>query len=189
VTLRACSLAARRLSRPALSYIGQHITVNRVPRINRFVQLLAGTSRSAFQLVRSLDLGVTSKSADPKDYLEEQVTILESFAQRQTLTRLWLSNFPFPSIEPSKRGKIRDIFTALASTVDNLGLYGCRFLSYTDMISFIRAFPRCDSLVVRDCITGVPNSIENMFSGLPEYKLSLDFLELASSRYRCFDSD
>ena len=178
-TLCACSLAAREFSCPALSYIGQHITVNYTPRIKRCAQLL--TSHSAFQHVRSLDLGVTSKSANPKDYLQEQLTILEIFAQRQVLTCLWLSNFPFPSIESSQRGKIRDVVTALTSTVDNLGLYGCRFPSYTDMISFVRAFPRCDSLSIWDCVIGGPNSTENMFSGLPEHKLSLDFLELAAT--------
>ena len=179
VTLRACSLAAREFSCPALSYIGRHITVNRVPRIKQCAQLL--TSHSAFRHVRSLDLGVTSKSSNPEDYLEEQLTILEIFAQRQTLTCLWLSNFPFPSIESSQRGKIRDIITALTSTVDNLGLYGCRFPSYTDMVSFIRAFPRCDSLYIRDCVSGGPNPTEDMFSGLPEHNLSLDVLELTSA--------
>ena len=177
-TLRACSLAAREFSRPALSYIGQHITVNYVPRIKKCVQSL--TSHSAFQHVRSLDLGVTSKSSNPEDYLEEQLTILEIFAQRQTLTCLWLSNLPFPSIESCRREKIRDVVAALSSTVNNLGLYGCRFPSYTDMISFVRAFPHCDSLYIRDCVTSGEKSAGVMFSGLPKHKLSLDTLELTS---------
>jgi len=178
-TLRACSLAAREFSCAALSCIGQHITVNRVPRIKLCAQLL--TARSAFQHVRSLDLGVTSKSSKPEDYLEEQLTILGIFAQRQTLTCLWLSNIPFPSIDSSQRERIRDMVTALSSTVNNLGLYQCQFPSYTDMVSFIRAFPHCDSLFVRDCVVGDETSTENMFSGLPEHKLSLDVLELTSA--------
>ena len=178
-TLRACSLAAREFSRPALSYIGQHITVNRVPRIRECARLLA--AHTAFQHVRSLDLGVTAKNLRSQDYLEEQLTILEIFAQRQMLTCLWLSNMPFPSIGPSQRGRIRDIVTALSSTVNNLGLYECRFPSYTDMISFIRAFSRCDSLYIRDCVTGGKDTTESMLSGLPEHKLSLDVLELTSS--------
>lgn len=177
-TLRACSLAAREFSRPALSYIGRHITVNRVPRIKRCAQLL--TAHSAFQHVRSLDLGVTSKTSDSGNYLEEQLIILEIFAQRRTLTCLWLSNMPFPAIKSNQRGKIRDIVAALSSTVNNLGLYECRFPSYTDIISFIRAFPHCDSLFIRDCVTG-SDSPENMFSGLPEHKLSLRILELTST--------
>jgi len=169
---------AREFSRPALSYIGRHITINYVPRIKKCVQLL--TSLSAFQHVRSLDIGVTSKSSNPEDYLEEQLTILEIFAQRQTLTRLWLSNLPFPSIESCKREKIQDIVTALSSTVNSLGLYGCRFTSYADMISFVRAFPHCDSLYIRDCVTGGEKSAGAMFSGLTKHKLSLDTLELTS---------
>ena len=70
--------------------------------------------------------------------------------------------------------------TALSSTVDNLGLYECRFPSYTDMISLIRAFPQCDSLFIRDCVTG-SDFPESMFSGLPEHKLSLRILELIST--------
>ena len=88
---------------------------------------------------------------------------------------------PFPAIKSSQRGKIRDIVTALSSTVNNLGLYGCGFPSYADMITFIRAFPQCDSLFIRDCVTGSESSPENMFSGLPEHKLSLRILELTST--------
>jgi len=186
-TLRACSLASREFSRPALSFIGRHITVNHVPRIKQCMEFL--TTHSAFQHVSSLDLGVTSKSSNPKDYLEEQLTILGIFARRQTLTCLWLSNVPFPSIGSSQREKIQDVVIALSSTVDDLGLYGCRFHSYADMISFIRAFPRCNSLYIRDCVTSSENSAENLFSGLPEHKLSLNILELtsASSNRRIVD--
>jgi hypothetical protein len=50
------------------------------------------------------------------------------------------------------------------------------------MISFIRAFPLCDSLHVRNCITdGTDSQCEGGFSGLPEHKLSLNGLELSSS--------
>jgi len=178
-TLHACSLASREFSCPALSYIGRHITINHVPRIKQCMELL--TAHSAFQHVSSLDLGVTSKSSNPEDYLEEQLTILGIFARRQTLTCLWLSNVPFPSIGSSQEEKIQDVVTALSSTVDNLGLYGCRFLSYADMISFIRAFPRCNSLYIRDCVTTSENPAENMFLGLPEHKLSLTILELTST--------
>ncbi|KAF9783515.1 hypothetical protein BJ322DRAFT_159192 [Thelephora terrestris] len=149
-TLRACSLAARDFSPAALSLIGRHLTMNHVPRIRQCLQLLV--DNSAFQHVRSLDLGVTSKSSDPQGYLAEQFTILDIFAQRQTLTRLWLSRFPFSSIDPARRMGFLDIVTALGSTVNDLGLYGCIFPSYLDTISFIRAFPHCDALFIRDCV-------------------------------------
>ncbi|KAF9648002.1 hypothetical protein BDM02DRAFT_3187530 [Thelephora ganbajun] len=178
-TLRACSLAAREFSHAALAHIGRHITVNHVSRIKQCTQLL--TARSAFQHVCSLDLGVTSKSSNPEGYLEEQLTILEIFAQRQTLTCLWLSNMPFPSIKLGQRERIRGIVTTLGSTVNNLGLYWCRFPSYVDMISFIRAFPHCKSLYVRDCVATGENTSGDMFSGLLEYKISLDVLELTSA--------
>jgi hypothetical protein len=139
------------------------------------------TANSAFRHVRSLDLGVTSKGSNPKDCLEEQLTILEIFAQRQTLTRLWLSRVPFPSIESSRRVPIRDLVAALSSSISDLGLYECQFASHVDLISFIRAFPHCDSLYVRDCVADEKGSSENVFSGFPEHNLSLEALELTSS--------
>jgi len=90
-------------------------------------------------------------------------------------------NVPFPSIKSCQREKVRDVLAVLSSTVNNLvGLYGCRFPSYTDMISFICAFPHCDSLYIWDCVTGGENSPGTMFSGLPKYNLSLDVLEITS---------
>ena len=135
-------------------------------------------ANSAFQHVRSLDLGPSSNGTNLEDYLDEQLTILRIFAQRQTLTSLELSRFPFPSVESGQRVKIRDIVAAFCSTISDLGLYGCIFPSYDDMISLIRAFPHCDSLYIRDCVTGGKNTAGNLFSGLQEHKLSLNALEL-----------
>ena len=177
--MRACSLAAREFSRAALSHVGRHITVNHVRRIKQCAALL--TANSAFQHVRSLDLGVTSKSSNSENYLGEQLTILGIFAQHQTLTRLWLSKIPFPSFDPDQREKIRNIVVALSSTVNDLGLYECRFLSRVDMISFICTFSHCDSLYVRDCVADGGGCAGNMFSGLPKHKLFLDALELTST--------
>ena len=88
--------------------------------------------------------------------------------------------------------KIRDIVAAFCSTVSDLGLYGCRFPSYTDMISLVRAFPHCDSLYIRDCVISGESATGNVFSGLQEHKLSLNVLELTCASpngYRCFDID
>ena len=74
--------------------------------------------------------------------------------------------------------KIRDIVAAFCSTVSDLGLCGCRFPSYTDTISLVRAFPHCDTLYIRDCVTDCGNTAGNVFSGLREHKLSLNVLEL-----------
>ena len=139
------------------------------------------TTGSAFQHVRSLDLGVTGKYSNPEDCLEQQLTILQIFAQRQTLTRVWLSRVTFPALESCGGIKVQDIITALGSTVSDMGLYGCLFPSYADLISFILAFPHCDSLFVRNCVTNGTNSGEGIFSGLPKHKLSLNVLELSSS--------
>ena len=136
---------------------------------------------NGFQHVRSLDLGVTGKSSKSEDYLKEQLVILETFSQRQTLTRLWLSKMPFSSIEPSQREKFQNTVAALSSTVNDLGLYGCRFPSYVDMILFIRAFPHCDSLYIRDCVTANEHAAGDMFSGFSKFNLSLNTLELTST--------
>ena len=178
-TLRACSFAAREFSQPALSRIGRHITLNHATRIKQCARLL--TTNSAFQHVRSLDIGLTSKGSNPEGHLEEQLTILGIFARRQSLTRLWLSNIPFPSIESSQRSEIRDVVAALSSTINDLGLYECRFPSYVDIISFVGAFLHCDSLYIRDCIIDDKNLAGNIFSGFPKHKLSLNVLELSSA--------
>ena len=141
--------------------------------------MLTGTT--AFQHVRSLDLGIVSRSCDPADYLEELLIILEVFAQRRTLTHLWLSRFPFSSIKSCQTAKIRDTVAAYGSTISDLGLYECKFPSYTDIISFIRAFPHCDSLYIWDCLAGGESTIGNVFSGLQEHKLSVNVLELTCS--------
>ena len=73
--------------------------------------------------------------------------------------------------------KIRDIVAAFCSTVSDLGLYGCRFPSYTEMISLVRAFPHCDSLYIRDCVISGESATGNIFSELQEHKLSLNVLE------------
>ena len=77
--------------------------------------------------------------------------------------------------------KIQDVVIALSSTVNDLGLYECLFPSYADMISFIRAFPHCDSLCIRNCVAGAKDSSGDVFSGLPGHKLSLNTLELSFS--------
>ena len=60
----------------------RHITVNHVPRIKQCMELLA--ARSASQYVRSSVLGVTNKSSNSGDCLEEQLAILGIFTRRQT---------------------------------------------------------------------------------------------------------
>ena len=179
-TLRACSLAAREFSTAALSLLGRHITVNNAFRIKQCAYML--TTNSAFQHVRSLDLGVTGKSSNPMNSLEEKFIILKTFAQRQTLTHLWLFNVAFPTIASNETMKIQDVVTALSSTVNDLGLCECSFPSYADMIYFIRAFPNYDSLHVCDCVAdGTGSRCEGVFSEFPEHKLSLHDLELSSS--------
>ena len=129
----------------------------------------------------SLDLGVPGKYSNPGKTSEEQFIALHIFAQRQTLTRLWLSKVSFPTIGSHKTIKIQDIAIALGSTVSDLGLYECLFRSYIDTISFIRAFPHCGSLYIRDCVSSAKNSSGEVFLGLPMHNLSLNALELSSS--------
>ena len=133
----------------------------------------------AFQHVRSLDLGVNNKRVvlNWKDY----IAILASFGQYRTLNRLWLSNVPFTFLRESHKGNLREAITALGSTVTELGLYGCHFSSYREMISLIRSFPHCNFLFIQDCITGEQETGENAFAGLPEHRLTVKDLQLSAS--------
>lgn len=183
-TLSACTLVSREFTFAALCRLGRHITINTASRVRECASLLA--SPSAFQHVRSLDLGITKRVFHRRDW-DDYLAILDVFASRRTLTRLWFSEVPFYL---SKRGqeRARTIIISLATTVNELGLYSCNFLSYADMISLIRSFTHCTSLYVRDCFSRkTPGS--NMFADLPLSILRVNDLELSSSSDHRFLTD
>ena len=177
-TLRACSQAAREFRHIALSFIGNHLTVNTVDRLKECAQLIAG---GAFQHVRSLDLGINNKRMILEEYWMDYLVVLREFSRYRTLTRLWLSEVPFNFVRHYQKNTLRGAITALGSTVTELGLYGCCFFSYEEMISLIRSFPHCRALFIRDCVTGEQAAGRNAFAGLPEHKLAIKDLQLSSS--------
>ena len=177
-TLHACSKAAREFRYAALACIGRHLTLNTVERLTVGAQLIAG---GAFQHIRSLDLGINNKKVILEEYWKDYLVILGEFARYRSLNRLWLSEVPFNFLQRSQKKKLRETVTALSSTVTELGLYGCHFSSYEEMVSLIRSFPLCNFLFVRDCVAGEPAAGDNAFTGLPEHKLSIKDLQLSSS--------
>jgi len=176
-TLRACSKAAREFRYAAQLYLGRHITVNTCERLKECAQLVGG---GVFQHVHSLDLGVNDKNAIPEDYWKDYLVILAAFARYRVLNRLWLSELPLYLHRPSQKEGLRETITGLGSTVTELGLYGCHFSSYEEMVSLIRSFPHCDSLFIRDCAIGEKTAGGNVFSGLPEHTLRIKDLQLSS---------
>ena len=175
-TLRACSRAVREFRYVALSCLGRHLTVSTVGRLKGCAQLVA---EGAFQHIRSLDLGVNKKVTSEACWMRYFV-ILEVFARYRALNRLWLSQIPFNLHQASQRNALRETITALGSTVTELGLYGCHFSSYEEMISLIRSFPHCNFLFIRDCDIGEASTGGNAFAGLPEYTLNVEDLHLSS---------
>jgi len=75
----------------------------------------------------------------------------------------------------------------LGSTVTELGLYGCCFSSYEEMISLIRSFPLRDSLFLVGCVEG-KLAVGNAFAGLPEHHLRIQDLQLSASFFRATTS-
>ena len=138
-------------------------------------------AKGAFQHVRSLDLGILNKRVILETYWRSYLVILKTFGQYRTLNRLWLSEVPFSFVTHSQKGDLRETVAALGSTVTELGLYGCNFSSYGEMVSLIRSFPLCNFLFVRDCVTGEKDGHGNALAGLPEHKLSIKDLQLSSS--------
>ena len=177
-TLRACSRAACDFRHVALSFFGHHLTVNDVDRLKGCAELIA---RGAFQHVRSLDLGVNNKRVILEEYWMGYLVILGEFARYRSLNRLWLSEVPFNFVQRGQKKTLRDTITALGSTVTELGLYGCHFSSYEEMISLVRSFPHCNFLFIRDCVTGEHAAGGNAFAGLPNHKLKIKDLQLSSS--------
>jgi len=176
-SLRACSLATREFRHAALLCLGRHLTVSTASRLKRCAQLLAG---GAFQHIRSLDLGVNDKKVITEGYWKNHLVVLGAFARYHALNRLWLSEVPFRFLRPSQRNDLRETITALGSTVTELGLYGCHFSSYEEMISLIRSFPHCNFLFIRNCVTGEQTAGGNAFAGLPEHTLDVKDLQLSS---------
>jgi len=176
-SLQACSRAAREFRHAALSCLGRHLTVDTFRRVRECAQV----ARGAFQHIRSLDLGINfDRRPILRIYWDDYLVILGVFARYRTLDRLWLSEVPFNLFQPDQED-LRDTIAALGSTVTELGLYGCRFSSYEEMVSLIRSFPHCDSLFLRDCVTRGKSVVRNAFAGLPEHALSLKDLQLSSS--------
>jgi hypothetical protein len=177
-TLRACSQTSPDFRHVALSFLGRHLTLNDANRLTECAQLI---TKGAFQHVRSLDLGVNNKSVILEKYWEHYIVILGSFAQYHALNRLWLSEVPFIFLNQDQKENLRETITTLGSTIAELGLYGCHFSSYEEMISFIRSFPRCEFLFTRDCVKGEESTGGNAFDGLPEHNLTIKDLQLSSS--------
>jgi len=182
-TLSACSLVAREFTFAALCCLGRHITVNTVRRLRECVNLV--TKGPAFQHVTSLDLGITTNRKIYKRDWDDYLIILEVFASRRTLTRLWLSEIPLYFAKRGKEETVRSTITSLAATVNDLGLYSCHFSCYTEMISLVRAFPLCTSLCVHDCVTRKTPG-EDSFAQLPQHTLHIDGLGLSSSSHHKF---
>lgn len=177
-TIRACSLSIRTFRPAAQSILGRHISVNDLDRVKECVQIL---KNHGFQHIRSLSLGITDKRVVLEEYWTDYLEILKVFAERKSLVRLWLWEVPFFFLRPRQRKMLRDVVLALGSSINDLGLYGCHFSCYEEMVSFVRAFPYCDKLYVEDCVTGGQKSPKNSFAELPQHKLSVADLDITAS--------
>jgi len=177
-TLYACSRTAREFRYAALSLLGHHLTVNTVDRLKECAPRIA---RGAFQHVRSLDLGIDNRRVILDQYWKNYLVVFRAFARYRSLNCLWLSEVPFNFVKRHQKKNLREMITALGSTVTELGLYGCHFSSYEEMISLIRSFPLCNDLLIRNCVTGEEAAGENAFAGLPDHNLKVKYLELSSS--------
>lgn len=176
--LRVCSQTAHDFRHTALSLLGRHLTLNTANRLKECPPLIA---KGAFQHVRSLDLGINNKGVILEEHWTAYLVILRTFAQYHALNRLWLSEVPFTFVVLSQKSNLRETITALGSTVTELGLYGCHFSSYEEMISLVRSFLLCNFLFIRDCVTGERTAGGNALAGLPEHRLSIKGLQLSSS--------
>jgi hypothetical protein len=131
-----------------------------------------------------LDLGITTKKTIHQKDWDDYLIVLEVFARRHTLNRLWFSEVPFYFSKRGNQERFRNIISSLTTTVNELGLYLCHFSSYEEMISLIRAFPLCSSLYVRDCVAQKNPTELNAFARLPRHTLHINDLELTSSSNR-----
>ena len=178
LALRACSLAIRIFRPAAQSILGRHISVNNIYRVKECVIILKAYG---FQHIRSLSLGITDRPVVLEEYWNDYLAILKVFAERRSLVRLWLSEVPFFFLRPGQKRMLKKIVLALASSINDLGLYGCHFSCYEEMVSFVRAFPYCDKLYIVDCVAGGQVSPKNSFADLPQHRLSVVDLDITAS--------
>ena len=176
--LCACSLTGRSFRSVAQPFLGRHISVTDQRRVKECIQTL---NNSGFQHIRSLSLGITDKRVILEEYWKDYLEILKVFGQRRNLVRLWLWEVPFFFLQPREKKAFKETVLALSSSVRDLGLYGCHFSCYQEMVSFVRAFPHCNKLYIQDCVTGDQDSPENLFTGFPQHKLSIVDLDLTAS--------
>lgn len=176
--LSACSLVSREFTFAALCRLGRRIVVNTARRLRECASLIS--EGSAFQHICSLDLGITTERAIRGKEWNDYLIILKAFARRRSLTCLWLSGVSFHFSKGEEQETFRNIIISLTATINELGLFSCRFSCYTELISLIRAFPLCTTLYVRDCVTQKTPG-PDAFAGLPQHTLCVDNLELTSS--------
>ena len=176
--IRACSLTTRSLRFIAQSVLGRHISVSDPDRVKECVRILNG---SGFQHVRSLSLGITTKRVILEEYWKDYLEILKVFAQRRSLVRLWLLKVPFFFLQRRQKKMFKEAILGLSSSVNDLGLYGCHFSCYEEMVSLVRAFPHCSKLCIQDCVTGGLDFPQNLFADFPQHRLSIADLDLTAS--------
>ena len=176
--LHACSLAARGFRAIVQPLLGRHISVNEPSRVKECVQVL---KTSGFQHVSSLSLGITTRRTVLEEYWNDYLAILKVFAPRKSLVHLWLWEIPFFFLQPRQKKTFKEAVLGLSSSITQLGLYGCHFSCYEEMVSFVRAFPHCDKLYIQDCVTGGQESPKNSLAGFPQHKLSIVDLDITAS--------
>ena len=174
----ASSLTGRSFRSVAQSFLGRHISVTDHGRVKECIRIL---NDSGFQHVRSLSLGITDKKVILEEYWNDYLEVLKVFAQRRSLVQLWLWEVPFFFLQRGQKKAFKEIVLGLSASVHDLGLYGCHFSCYEEMVSFVRAFPRCNKLYIQDCVTGGQASPKNSFKGFPQHKLSIVDLDLTAS--------
>ena len=177
-TIRACCLSVRTFRTVAQSFLGRHISVNGPERVKECLGIL---KKSGFQHIRSLSLGITGKRMILEEFWRDYLAILKIFAGRRSLVQLWLWEVPFFFLQLRQKKMFKEIVIALSSSVNNLGLYGCHFSCYEEMVSFVRAFHCCNQLSIEDCVTGGQAAPVNLLVGLPQHKLSITDLNITTS--------
>ena len=174
--LCACSLSGRSLRSVVQHFLGQHISVTDHQRVKECIQLL---NNSGFQHVQSLSLGIRNQKVIPEDYLVDYLEILEVFTQR-SLVQLLLWDFLFCLLQPQQKKAFKDIILGLSSLVKDLGLYGCHFSCYEEMVSFVHVFPHCHKLYLQESATDGQDLPENLLARFPQHKLSIINLDLTA---------
>jgi len=170
-TLRACSLVSSVFRHFCSPVLYRDIVLDRIKKVDTFIQI--GERSISLQHAKSLSLTYFDLGAQA--HIRKPRKILDIVSRKASLEALRLHTAQFHA-EPLTASLLSKL-----STVTALVLQECRFGGFEDFTSFIRCFPRCETLCLHGCTWLQGEHAKPRFRGLPVHDLAPSYLAITST--------